>query len=167
MSYGTLIRRRHPMRVAASAMLDADHALDEIQRQFNRYPTARLGAPQPFTPRLNAVENETEYLVTAELPGVEAENLSISVDDGVLTIKGILGDDKHAEAGSVEGVETVEGEEQSEVSRADKFERRVRFNGEIDDEAVKARYKNGLLTVTIPKPEVVVPEVRSIPVEVS
>lgn len=163
MSYGTLIRRRHPMRVAASAMLDAERALDEIQRQFTRYPASRLGTSAGFAPRLNAVESETEYVVTAELPGVAAENLDVAIDDGVLTIKGHRGEVVEASAGEGEG----EGAEQVAPVSADHFERRVRFNGEIDEEAVKAVYKNGLLTVSVPKPAVVEPEVRHIPVEVS
>mgnify|MGYP003572269150 CR=1 FL=1 len=159
MSYRTLIRRSHPMRVAASAMLDADRALEEIQRQFNRYPAARLGAPGAFVPRLNAVENEGEYVVSAELPGVAAESLDVAIDEGILTIKGHREVVAHAHANE-DGVE-------EQAPAAESFERRVRFNGEIDEEAVKARYKNGLLTVTLPKPAAAEPEIRSIPVEVS
>ena len=165
MSYRTLIRRSHPMRVAASAMLDADRALEEIQRQFNRYPAARLGAPGAFVPRLNAVENEGEYVVSAELPGVAAESLDVAIDEGILTIKGHREVVAHAHAHAHAHANEDGVEEQAPA--AESFERRVRFNGEIDEEAVKARYKNGLLTVTLPKPAAAEPEIRSIPVEVS
>jgi HSP20 family protein len=118
-------------------------------------------APAAFTPRddflltLDAVELENEYRVTAEVPGVEPADLEIAVEDGVLTIKG----QRHYED------ETSEAGEVTRVDERGRFERRIRFPGEIVEGDVKAVCKNGVVTVTIPKPEQVKPEVRSIPVE--
>ena len=85
MPFATLVHR-HPMRAAAAAMLDAERALDEIQRQFSTYPSLRYGARRVPAPRISAVESEKEYVITAELPGVEAERLDVAVEDGVLTL---------------------------------------------------------------------------------
>ena len=156
MSIGSLIHR-HPMRSAAAAMLDAERALDQIQREFSHYPRARFGARRSAAPRIDARENENEYVITAELPGVDPAELGIFVEDGVLTLRR-----------EVEVVAEAEAEgEEPKAERQRVFERRIRFNGEIDEEAVKAAHKNGLLTVTIPKPEEVKPEVRMIPVDVA
>ncbi len=154
MPIGALIHR-HPMRSAASAMLDAERALEDVQRQFRAYPALRIANEHTFSPRVSAVENETEYLITAELPGVDAADLSVVVEDSVLTIKGrrfMPGEDSKVE--------------KSEADDRGFFQRRYRFNSEIDEDAVKAKYKNGLLTVSVPKPVVPEPEVRTIPVEV-
>jgi HSP20 family protein len=154
MSIGALIHR-HPMRSAASAIIDAERALDEGQHQFRAYPRLRLANEQSFSPRVSAVENELEFLITAELPGVEASDLDVVVEDGVLTIKG-----KRVLPGA-------EAEPEGDASdERGHFQRRYRFNTDIDETAVKAVYKNGLLSVTVPKPVAPEPEVRSIPVEV-
>jgi HSP20 family protein len=150
------------MRSAASAMLDAERALDQVQRQFAHYPLARFGDPRvrfsgrgAASPRIDARENETEYVITAELPGVDGTELDVVVEDGVLTLKR-----------EVEVVSKESEEAEAKTERQLVFQRRIRFNGEIDETSVKATYKNGLLTVIVPKPEVVKPEVRTIPVEV-
>ncbi len=156
MSFGTLIHR-HPMRTAAATLLDAERALEEIQRQFASHPSPRLVGPRHFVPRIDAVEEERQYVISAELPGVDAADIEVSIEDGVLSIRG-------------ERKSRVEAEGQAEERDAKAlgaFERRVRFNGEVVEGEIKAHYKDGLLTVTVPKPEEPVPQVRTIPVQSS
>ena len=157
MTFGTLIHR-HPMRSAAAAMLDAERALDEMQRQFSTYPRARFGATRSNAPRIDARETESEFVVTAELPGVEGSEISVAVEEGILTLK------REVEAVTEN---RGEGNDEPETERQTLFERRIRFNGEIDEESVRAVYRNGLLTVTVPKQAPAAPEVRTIPVEVA
>ena len=110
-----------------------------------------------FVPCIDAVENDKEYVVTAELPGLEEKDFQIEIEDGVLTLKG----EKHAryeesdEGQSVRRVETSYG----------KFERRLRFDSAIDENAVKASYKDGVLSIVVAKPEEAQPQVRTIPVQ--
>jgi len=162
-------------------MFDAERALEEIQRQFSHYPTLRRPT-QGFVPRIEAVEGEDHYLVRAELPGVDAADLEIVVEEGVLTIKGRRSDEQ---AEAVVDVEVEVADEAAEAnaeaptgatdedaandaaSDVNAFERRIRFNGEVDEAAVKARYRNGLLTVVIPKPRPPEPVIRNIPVQVA
>ena len=165
MSIGTLIHR-HPMRSAASAILDAERAISEAQRQVRTYPTLRFAAEQSFAPYVSAVENEDAYLITAELPGVDASDLEVIVEDGVLTIKGQRYFPGYEKASETAG-EADTDEAADEKDARGRFQRRYRFNGDIDDEAVQAKLKNGLLTVSVPKRKLPEPEVRSIPVEVS
>lgn len=148
-----------PTRIATSNFRSASRALDEITRQFANRPVPSLVAPRPVLPRVRAVENETEYRVTAELPGVDGNDLEVFVEDGVLTITGKWQSDSSDKA---EGADTGQSEEAERAS----FTRRIRFNAEIAEDAVTAQYRNGLLTVKVPKPEEPVAEVRSIPVQV-
>lgn len=154
MPFGTLIRTR-PSR-AAAALLDAERALDRAGRPAHVYGWTIRTAPG-FEPRVQAVENEREYVVSAELPGVETEDLQVVVEDGVLSVTG-LRKGPHWSA-------DLPDEERSRHEA--RFTRRIRFNGEIDDAGVSARYRNGLLTVSVPKARPPEPEVRTIPVEVA
>ncbi len=149
MAIGSVIRRYpqlHPHRSAAGAFLDAMRSMDDVQRQFGfGHAPSRLRGPN-----IDAVETELAYEITAELPGVDASELEIFVEEGVLTIKRMA-------------AAQADVEEEGEPKTV--FVRRIRFNGEIDEEHVRAVHKNGLLTVTVPKPEPAQPEVRHIPVE--
>jgi len=147
MPFGTLIRT-HPARLAAAALRDAERA-----QWAGRVPSAWFVRPLGgFEPRIDAVEREGEYVISAELPGVEAGDLEVVVEDGVLTLQGLR-------KGPGWSDELSDEERPRHEAR---FTRRIRFNGEIDEAAVGARYRDGLLRVTVPKRR---PEVRSIPVE--
>jgi HSP20 family protein len=150
------------MRSAASALFDAERTLDEMSRQFRSYPALRISTETGFSPRVSAVENETGYTITAELPGVESEDLEVIVEDGVLTIKG-----QRRLPGEPEAEQAADASKSEAEDVRGRFQRRYRFNGEIDEAEVKARYRNGLLTVSVPKRRQPEPEVRTIPVEVA
>jgi HSP20 family protein len=164
MTFGNLVRR-HPVGFAGTAILDADRAFNELQRQFTRRPHVLNTPSQAFTPRIRAIENEHEYLVSAELPGVDAGDLDVLVEDGVLTIKGRKLN--RAAGAAVPAAEGEEGEGAENDASYASFERRLRFSDEIVEDAVKASYKNGLLEVTLPKPQEPTPEVRTIPVTIA
>ncbi len=152
MALGALVRHYHPPRRVVRR--DFDRIMDDLWGGFGLAPA--VFTPQDdFLPTFDAVELENEYRVTAEIPGVEPADLEVAVEDGVLTIRGR----RHYEE------ETPEDGEVTRVDERGRFERRIRFPGEIVEGDVKAVCKNGVLTVTIPKPKEVKPEVRSIPVE--
>jgi HSP20 family protein len=153
MPFGTVISA-HPRFRTTSVLREAERALDLAQRLGQRNTQQ---ADSGFVPRIQAVENESGFVITAELPGVEPADLAVSVEEGVLTLKG----ERKAPGWS----EEASADEKAKLSTA--FTRRIRFNGEIDEEAVSAKYRNGLLTVTVPKRVPPAPEVRTIPVEVA
>ena len=122
------------------------------------FPPASDVAASAFVPRIDAVEEEGAFRVTAELPGVAEEDVAVEVEDGVLTLRGEK--KSHFEAPETDGaryrrVETSWG----------RFERRLRFGGPIDESNVRASAKNGVLTIVIPKLEEPRPAVRTIPIE--
>jgi len=90
--------------------------------------------------------------VTAELPGLEEKDVEIQVDDDVLTIS---------------------GEKRSEIDDKDRryseryygrFERRIALPAEVDEDRANASFRNGVLTVTLPKTERARQNVKRIPI---
>lgn len=155
MSFGTMLPR-NLVRASQAPRRDADRLFDELWNGVGRVPTALAGPrATSFVPHLDVVENEDEYRVTAELPGLEEEDFEVVLEDGVLTLKG-----------EKKGHEEEEGTNYCRVeSRVGEFTRRLKFSQPIDADNIKAKYKNGVLTVTIPKPEEAKPQVRTITVE--
>ena len=107
-----------------------------------------------FTPRVNVRETDEEIVVSAELPGLEEEDFDISLEDDVLTVKGEKRSEHEEKREGFHHVETVSGS----------FERRLRLPCEVDADEVKATYKNGVVTVVLPKRPEDRPEVRTVPV---
>ena len=161
MAIGNLVRYPAPARRAS--WREFDRMVDDLWSGFGLTPVAfapadRAARPDAFQPSFDAVELETEYRVTAEIPGVDPADVEVTVEDGVLTIRGHRHYEDSREA---EG----EGEGVTRLSESGRFERRIRFPGDINENGVKAAHRHGVLTVTVPKPEEVKPEVRAIPVE--
>jgi HSP20 family protein len=109
-------------------------------------------APTGFVPRLDVVEREDDYLLTAELPGLEEKDFQLEVHGNVLTLSG----EKHAAQ-----EDDRKGWRWSERTYGS-FRRSVQLPVEVAADKASASYKNGVLTVTIPKAEHA--RVRHIPV---
>jgi HSP20 family protein len=126
-------------------MMTLNRALDEAFAGS----TNGNAATRVWVPAIDLVEKKDAYVVRAELPGVDRENIDISFEKNVLTISG----QKNAliEAGSEElrvfAAERVSGT----------FSRSLRMPDYIDGEKIGAEYKDGVLTVTIPKAEIAQP----------
>ncbi|MDR2442610.1 MAG: Hsp20/alpha crystallin family protein [Deltaproteobacteria bacterium] len=92
-------------------------------------------------PLINLAEDDEKLYLTAELPGIDSETLELSVKNDTLTIKG----SKRAEP-SVGEVNYHRREREP-----GSFRRSLTIPTKIDSEAVEANFKNGILTVTMPK----------------
>ncbi|RDI50509.1 Hsp20/alpha crystallin family protein [Microvirga subterranea] len=90
---------------------------------------------------MNVSETEKEFRITAELPGVAEQDIDVSLDDDVLTIRGEKRFERKDEKESFHFVECSYGT----------FQRSLRLPFEIDPEQVQAHFENGVLTVTVPK----------------
>jgi HSP20 family protein len=162
MAFGNLVRHPNPGRRFLRG--DFDRLVDDLWSGFGLAPvafappagTGAAPALPGFSPGFEAVELDDAYRVTADIPGVDPADVEVSVEDGVLTIRGQrhYEDESETEAGGVQ-----------KMSERGRFERRFRFPGDIVENEVKATHKHGVLTVTVPKPAEQKPEVRSIPVE--
>jgi HSP20 family protein len=101
-------------------------------------------------PALDIRENESAFVVNAALPGWKPEQVDISFEKGVVTLKGDV--ESQTEAG--------ESNERTHVReiRRESFVRRFSLPVEVDADKATAEFENGLLTLTIPKAEAVKPK---------
>ena len=105
------------------------------------------GAPQTqlftgWTPALDLYQNNDNVIAVVELPGMRKEDIEISLHDGTLTI-----------AGERKG-ESSNGEKSERSERfIGKFRRSISLPTRVDSAKVNATYKDGILTVTLPKAE--------------
>ncbi|MFC2075705.1 Hsp20/alpha crystallin family protein [candidate division KSB1 bacterium] len=107
-----------------------------------------------FHPPVDLVESEEDYKILLELPGVNKDDLSISVRDDLLTVAG----EKKVESGRGKELNYRHYERSS-----GKFHRSFQLPHEVDREAIEADYTNGLLTLRLPRAETAKP--REIPVK--
>ena len=116
----------------------------ELHRLFNTlFEEANANANQRWTPAMDLVETENHFILRADLPGLAEEDVSIEVEDRVLTVSG---ERKAEHETSKEGYHRVE--------RAfGAFSRSLTLPEGIDPEAVAASFDRGVLEVRIPKPE--------------
>jgi HSP20 family protein len=111
-----------------------------------------MRAPESFIrPAVDIFETEENLTLVADLPGVEKDQLDINLERGLLTLKGTV-----KRTGKGKSVFR-------EFSLADYY-RQFRLPDEIDAGKISAEFKNGVLTLTLPKPEAAKPrriEIRS------
>jgi len=113
------------------------HLVDD----FSIRGPGKLGADGSFIPRVDIEESENEIAVTAELPGIEPSELSISFFEGMLEIRGEKREEKRSGWWGRRSVERRYGF----------FRRMIALPEEAQADAARARFRNGVLTVTFPK----------------
>jgi HSP20 family protein len=118
--------------------------LQRLQRDINR---AFSGFDSFMTvqelPTLNVLESSQDVIVTAELPGINSDNLNISIVNDTLTL-----------SGSREPEVLEEGESYHRQERSyGKFSRTIRLPFNVDASKVDAIYKKGILTIVLPRAE--------------
>ncbi|MEP9386764.1 Hsp20/alpha crystallin family protein [Mesorhizobium sp. KR9-304] len=120
---------------------EVNRLFDDVFRGFDsRLPS--LGRFSPFGgnwPSVEISDEEKEIRVTAEVPGLEEKDIEVLLDDGVLTLKG----EKRSE--------TEDNNRQFSERFYGRFERRVPLGYDVEEDKVSAAFKNGVLTVTLPK----------------
>lgn len=94
-----------------------------------------------WTPRVDVREEEGRYVILADIPGVDSKDIEISMDKGVLTIKGERKSETTAENVKLTRVERRHGA----------FERSFALPDSADADAITASGKNGVLEIAIPK----------------
>ncbi|MFC3338019.1 Hsp20/alpha crystallin family protein [Paracandidimonas soli] len=120
---------------------DMNRLFDDMFRSFDLAAPSDVFTPA-FTgnwPRLEVTDGDKALQVTAELPGLEEKDVELLLEDGVLTIRGEKQAEKQDDA------------KQFSERFYGRFERRLRLGYDIDEENVKASFKNGVLTIDLPK----------------
>jgi HSP20 family protein len=100
-------------------------------------------------------ETDGEYLIKAELPEVRKEDVSITVQDGVLTLAGERKQEKREDQEKVHRVERYYGA----------FARRFALPENADEQGIKAESRDGVIVIHIPKQRVIEPQPRQIQVQ--
>ena len=106
-----------------------------------------------WRPSADISESKDHYLIKAELPEVEKDDVHVSIEDGMLTISGERRFEKEDESDTQHRIESMYG----------KFSRTFTLPNNVDDEHIKAETKNGVLKVRLPKIE----EKVANPIEIS
>lgn len=129
--------------------------LSNIQNEFDRLmdsfftpPVLGNVANANWGLALDVAEDATHYTITAALPGVKGDELEITLDKDVLTIKGHMQQEEERE-----GVRYHLRER-----RYGSFSRSIRLPENVNAEAIEASHENGIVTIAIPKAEAVKPK---------
>lgn len=132
------------------------HEIDRLFEDVGRPARGltHLGAGFGPVPAVELVEREEDYRLTAELPGVKEDDVDLSITDGVLTLKG----EKH------ENEERKDGSFMLSERRYGAFERQIRLPSDADADKIDAKFKKGVLTLTIAKDQRKAQQARKIPV---
>jgi HSP20 family protein len=92
---------------------------------------------------LDVIENADEYVVKASLPGINADDIDVTFDNNVLTIKGEIKEEKDVE----------ETKYHLRERRYGSFSRSISLPTNIKTDSIQADYADGILTLTLPKAE--------------
>jgi HSP20 family protein len=126
------------------------------RRWLDVEPSRRAGPALVSFPAMEVAEHDKEYVITAELPGMDEKGIELSVANGVLSIKG-------------------EKQEEKEESKKDyylserrygSFERSFQIPSGVDGGKIDASFQKGVLKVTLPKTEAAQQQQRKIEIKV-
>jgi len=152
------IDRWSPFKEIDKMSKDMDRLWDQVfptSRRFLReLPVKAIMARKTTPPAIDIIERPEAIIVKAELPGVEKDNIDISLQENRLTISGNIEKDKE------EKKEDFYYSERSYTS----YSRSIDIPCRVNAERITAKLKNGILTVTMPKAEDV--KAKKITVEV-
>jgi HSP20 family protein len=132
-----------------------------LQREMNRlfddafqgFGLSPFGRDSGFGwPSVEVAETDSDVTVTAELAGLEEKDIEVRVDNDVLTLKG------------EKRTETDDKDRRYSERYYGRFERRLTLPAQIDEDRARAAFKNGVLTVTLPKTETTKPATNRIPI---
>jgi HSP20 family protein len=140
-------RRQEPARREENELDVFQRDMDRLFERFFRGGTlAPFGETWgPFSPSVDVVETADEIQVSAELPGLEDKDIEVSLDRGVLTISGEKSEERKEERENYYRAERTYGS----------FKRAIPLPTDVNEDKVEAVFQNGVLTITMPKAQVV------------
>jgi HSP20 family protein len=112
----------------------------EVDRLLQQ-PTDRVANDSNWVPRVDIRETEDAFVLTADVPGVNPDDLDITLEDDILALKGSRNFERESQAGGYHRVERSQGA----------FQRQFRLPESVATDGLSADYRNGVLSVTIPK----------------
>ncbi|MDH5347205.1 MAG: Hsp20/alpha crystallin family protein [Nitrospira sp.] len=127
---------------------ELEEVSDRLNRMFARPATRSSNGKETmivadWTPSVDISETESEYQIKAEIPDVKKEDVKVTLEDGVLTIQGERKYEKEEKGKKYHRIERSYGS----------FVRTFSLPDVIDDDKVKAEFKDGVLNLHLPKSE--------------
>ncbi len=133
---------------------EMDSLFDNFFRGFDLEPfESRMGA---FSPKVDVTENDKEIKISAELPGMEEKDIDVSLQKDMLTIKGEKKEEKEDKGKDYYRMERSYGS----------FSRTIPLPVEVETDKVEAKFKKGVLNITLPKTARAVAEKKKVAVKV-
>ncbi len=126
--------------------------LTQLQRELERGAAEGSTATAEWAPAVDIKEETDRFLIHADIPGVKPEDIDVSMEDGVLTIKGEKKTEAKTEKKGYKRVERTYGS----------FYRRFSLPDTANPETISAVSKHGVLEIIIPKREAVQPKKISV-----
>ena len=154
----TLGKRRLPME-----RVDDDNPFQMMRREMNKmfddffhdYHPARFGQGVTWNyPHIDLKENEKQVIIEAELPGMDENDISVSLNNNVLNISGEKKQEKEEKKGKYYHVERSYGS----------FHRDIPLHCDVEDSRAQASFKKGVLKITLPKTSQSQRQIKSIPI---
>ena len=137
-----------------SLQRDVNRIFEDFWKRFDQ-PFGAFGRWETGGPRTDIAETESALEVSVELPGIDQKDVDVSLTDSALTIKG---EKKSEQEESKKGYHLLERSYGS-------FYRSIPLPSGVDTDKAAAQFKNGVLTVTLPKTEEALSRVRKIEVK--
>jgi HSP20 family protein len=116
---------------------------DIFDRFFEDWSPELLDKERNWIPAFDISENDKEYTLTAEMPGIDAKDLDITISDGILTVKGEKKREKEDKGENYHRVERSYGS----------FQRSFHIPEKVKTEKVDATFKDGILKLILEKDE--------------
>ena|SRR6185437_3799649 len=130
-----------------------------LSGNFARWPRVSPGSQEgrkiEWSPSADISETDKEYLIRAELPAVKKEDVQVTFEEGIITIKGERRQQKDDKDEKYHRVESFYGS----------FERAFSLPDNVNSDAIRCESKDGILTVHIPKTEIVKQKAKQISVQ--
>jgi HSP20 family protein len=121
---------------------ELDSMFDDFYKGFGLEPFRTFGeSGDAFSPKIDVVDADTELMIRAELPGMDAEDVDVSLTQDILTIRGEKREESEDRGKDFYRLERSFGS----------FARSIPLPCEVDAEAVDAAFEKGVLTITMPK----------------
>lgn len=134
------IIRYRPWSLLSSIQEELNNALSSNFSSFDEED--RQNSICDWSPRVDVKEEDKHFVVYADIPGVDPKNIKVSIENNSITIKGDRKSEKHTEKkGKYSRIERHEGS----------FFRQFTLPNNIDKEKIKAKSKNGVLELFLPK----------------
>jgi len=127
---------------------------DEFDRLFDRITPSPFRRERAYSPAVDILEEKDKYTAKVELPGFDQKDVKITLNDNVLTIRGERKSDYEEKKEGIHRIERSFGS----------FSRSFSLDKEVIPEKVTANYKDGILTIDMPKSN---KEVKEIEVKIS